>query len=139
MSTNSTITVRTADNERKMIYCHWDGYPSNNGAILLEHYNDHEKAKKLVEGGDLSALRPRISPNKDELHNFQKPLEDVCIYYGRDRGETGVEPLKLSNAESILKSQTREYNYYFDGKKWFLSVKNRAGKIELTKQICELE
>ncbi len=27
----------------KSIYCHWDGYPSNNGKILLEHYNSQEK------------------------------------------------------------------------------------------------
>lgn len=129
MSTNSTITVRTADNERKTIYCHWDGYPSNNGAILLMYYNELNKAIALVNGGDLSALRPRIAPNKNEVHSFSNSVEDVCVYYGRDRGETGVEAKVLTNGQSIDK---QEYNYYFDGEKWF--VNNKV----LTRKMCEL-
>ena len=138
MSTNSTITVRTADNERKSIYCHWDGYPSNNGAILLEHYNTLDKVKELVELGDLSALREKMYPNLNKPHDFYTSQDDVCIYYGRDRGEGDTKPLILSNSESLLKPQQREYNYYFDGEKWFLSVKGRKGKVELTRKMCSL-
>jgi len=138
MSTNSTITVRTAENERQMIYCHWDGYPTNNGAILLLHFNTHEKAIELVKHGDLSALRPRISPEPNESHSFDKPLEDVCIYYGRDRGETNVNPITLSNSDS-LKSHLREYNYYFDGENWYVTNGTGKGKKLLTKKMCELD
>ncbi len=33
MSTRSSISIKTSKNDGKTIYCHWDGYPSNNGAI----------------------------------------------------------------------------------------------------------
>jgi hypothetical protein len=134
MSTNSTITVRTADNERKSIYCHWDGYPENNGAILLEFYNDHETAKQLVEHGYLSALRPKIKPDQSKPHSFDNAQSDVCIYYGRDRGETGVETEILKNSES---PREEEFNYYFDGANWFVKPYGGRRRI-LSRKLCGL-
>ena len=126
MSTNSTITVRTAENERKSIYCHWDGYPQFNGNMLMQHYSDYEKAKELVELGDLSSLAPNIHPSTS-THSFDYKEEGVCVFYGRDRGEEGTEPAVLSNAESIDNS---EFNYYFDGEKWFCNGKLMELNIE---------
>ena len=133
MSTNSTITVRTANNERKSIYCHWDGYPSYNGKILLEHYNTLAKAKALVKLGWLSILNENIAQPKGEVHTFDKPFDNVNIYYGRDRGDENCEAITVKNCESMEDKgiDRQEYNYYFDGKKWYLK-----GKV-LTLAMCE--
>jgi hypothetical protein len=82
----------------KSVYCHWDGYPEHNGAILQAHY-DSAKANQLVALGDLSSLGPEIG----QAHPFSPygSDEDKATYeaareagwstfYGRDRGETDV-------------------------------------------------
>ena len=102
MATRSTIWLISKDGETaKGIYCHFDGYPSNNGKILLENYNTTEKVKDLIEGGDLSVL----SNSTDE-----------CIYYARDRGED-LRFYETSDPSEYF----GEYNYVFDGEKWTVS------------------
>ena len=88
MGTRSRIGVMHGEN-CKSVYCHWDGYLEHNGAVLQEHY-DSAKANNLVALGDLSALAPEIDPGNDN-HSFEQPKAGVCIFYGRDRGETGTE------------------------------------------------
>ena len=98
MGTRSRIAVMHGE-IAKSIYCHWDGYLEHNGAILLEHY-DSSKANQLVALGDMSALRPEIGEkhafSQFELEGmdreeFVRTTENMCTFYGRDRGETGVE------------------------------------------------
>jgi hypothetical protein len=83
----------------KSVYCHWDGYLQHNGAILQEHY-DSVKANQLVALGDLSSLRPEIGEKHafsqfelraEEVAGFKLLTENMCTFYGRDRGETGTE------------------------------------------------
>jgi hypothetical protein len=98
MGTRSRIAVMHGP-IAKSIYCHWDGYLEHNGAILLEHY-DSSKANHLVALGDLSSLGTQIG----EKHPFSPHFDEgskaaydaakeagYCTFYGRDRGETGVE------------------------------------------------
>ena len=66
MSTRSRIGIEFENGTVASIYCHWDGYPDNNGVILLEHYQDVEKIKQLIELGDISSLAPEIG----EKHDF---------------------------------------------------------------------
>lgn len=97
MGTRSRIGVMHGEN-CKSVYCHWDGYPSYNGAILQEHY-DSAKANNLVALGDLSSLRPNIGEehpfsrldNNMSDEEWDKLYGDMCTFYGRDRGETGTE------------------------------------------------
>lgn len=98
MGTRSRIGVMHGSN-CKSVYCHWDGYLQHNGAILQEYY-DSAKANNLVALGDLSSLRPSIGEKHafsqfdlppEEVEAFQKLTEDMCTFYGRDRGETGTE------------------------------------------------
>jgi len=126
MSTNSTITVRISPTERKEIYCHWDGYPSNNGKILMEHYNTLDKVLELIELGNLSALRERVAPRKG-VHTFSNPQSDVCIAYGRDRGEEDQEAVIKKNSEA---TDREEYNYLFKEGVWYCN-----GRI-LTEKRC---
>ena len=89
MGTRSRIGVMHGD-VCKSVYCHWDGYLSNNGKILLENY-DSAKANHLVALGDLSSLDKNVTIPDGAEHSFQVPLDGVTVFYGRDRGEHGTE------------------------------------------------
>lgn len=90
MSTRSYICIENPDHTYTGIYCHSDGYLTHNGAILLDHYSSREKVEKLISLGDLSVLKPNIDPNNDLEHSFDNRQNDVCVFYGRDRGEDGT-------------------------------------------------
>lgn len=98
MGTRSRIGVMHG-NICKSVYCHWDGYLEHNGRILQEYYNS-SKANHLVALGDLSSLRPEIGEAhafsyhdlpSDQIEAFKAATEDMCTFYGRDRGETGTD------------------------------------------------
>ena len=98
MGTRSRIGVMHGD-KCKSIYCHWDGYLSHNGKILQEHY-DSAKANHLVALGDLSSLRKDIGEKHafsqfelraEEVAGFKLLTENMCTFYGRDRGEKDTE------------------------------------------------
>ena len=56
MGTRSTIALEFADGTVEQVYCHWDGYLSNNGQILAQHYMDPFKVRDLVALGGFSSL-----------------------------------------------------------------------------------
>jgi len=109
------------------IYCHWDGYPENNGKILQNHFQDEEKIEKLMQLGDLSSLAPEIG---DEPHDFNTPPEGICNFYGRDRQETGVGPKTNYSLPSFMKRAENcgaEYVYIrMDGKWQYSGVTTSA-------------
>lgn len=72
MSTRSAIVERQPDGCYRGVYCHWDGYPSHNGRILLDNYKDAGAVSALIDLGDLSQLA-------------ETPA--ACVAYHRDRGE----------------------------------------------------
>jgi hypothetical protein len=122
MATRSTIALEYADGTVEQVYCHWDGYLDNNGRILLEHWSDTFKLQQLMDMGDLSILsaeigekRPFDNPHKwgtVEFNEWNKKYADWCLFYGRDRGEDGVEKRKYENYQQYLKTaQQEEYNY----------------------------
>mgnify|MGYP007089590754 FL=1 len=115
MSTRSYICMEVGDNQYKTIYCHSDGYLSNNGALLLKYYSDRKTVERLLERGDLSSLKEKIEPEPGRPHSFDwdKRQKDVCVFYGRDRGDKNIqaEPLTL---EELDDPQNRtEYVYIF--------------------------
>lgn len=98
------------------IYSHWDGYPSNNGKILLESYTDAEKVKELISLGSISRLAPNINPDpKKGKHTFDNPQDDVVVAYGRDRGENPeyIKPRVDKTVDDFVKSDVEEYGYLF--------------------------
>ena len=114
MSTRSYICIENDDKSISGIYCHSDGYLTYNGAMLLDHYSDREKVKELISLGDLSTLLPKLHPDKDKPHSFDfdKRQDDVCVFYGRDRDEIGVEPTTV-DLEKLDKDIFIEYVYVF--------------------------
>ena len=115
MSTRSNIGYINDEGIIRAAYCHFDGYVSHNGRILLEHYTDAAKVKELVELGDMSFLAPKVHPTPGSGHSFDNNENDVTIFYGRDRGEDDVD---AKNYQTIAHWVNRphiwiEYFYLF--------------------------
>ena len=123
MGTRSRIGVMHGTN-CKSVYCHWDGYLDHNGRILLEHY-DSTKANYLVALGDLSSLRPDVFVADGVEHSFEKPAEDICVFYGRDRGETGTSWETDATFEAFFeraKDCGADYYYIMRDGEWFVGT-----------------
>ena len=129
MGTRSRIGVMHGDNV-KSVYCHWDGYLEHNGEILLKHY-DSAKANQLVALGDLSSLRANIGEKHafsqfelpaEEVEAFKALTEDMCTFYGRDRGEKDTEWKVAVNFETFLEQCDNcgaEYYYIMKDGVWY--------------------
>jgi hypothetical protein len=114
MATRSTIGI--IDNKTGVvnsIYCHWDGYPENNGRILVEHWSDAAKIQLLMELGALSSLGEVIG----EKHDFHNNSQSFCTAYGRDRGEEDVGSQSHDSIDEFLENG-EEFNYLWDGVRW---------------------
>ena len=118
MGTRSDIIVKKTDGTYARVYCHWDGYLSHNGVMLQDHYNSQAKAEKLVKLGDISLLAPKCI--KPKGHTFDSPVKGYCIYYERDRGETGTGPKGFGSLNRALREDLNEYTYYWDGTGWLV-------------------
>lgn len=155
MGTRSTISLKTGKTVRT-IYCHWDGYPSFNGQILLDHYQKRKKISELIKLGDLSSLGQHVKPEdagtgtvhvwKDgkyvevpatEPHSYENKWHGVTCAYHRDRGED------LSEARLYQGTpyEGEAYDYMFKDGKWF--VKNcyvqEETWVELTQELIDNE
>lgn len=136
MATRSTIALEFADGTIGKVYCHWDGYLSNNGELLLNHWSDPFKLRELIDLGDLSSLSKEIgekhefdNPGKystPEYDAYRQKVEHMCTFYGRDRGEEDTVARYYKDYEDYkINAQFEEYNYILrniDGKPtWFVS------------------
>jgi hypothetical protein len=109
MAIRSRIGIVNNDGSIESIYCHFDGYISNNGRLLAAHYTTEEKVRELIDLGDLSSLGAEIG----EQHDFENPgSRDWCRAYRRDRAETGCLPQHSKTTEDFL-AIGEEYNYLF--------------------------
>ncbi len=116
MATRSTIARLTA-NGVESIYCHWDGYPAHVGRTLNDHYTDEAKIARLLSLGDLSSLADEIG----EQNDFDNPDRNICLFYGRDRGEDGVESQMHTTVDHWLSNRAGsgcEYGYLWNGITW---------------------
>jgi hypothetical protein len=116
MGTRSSIALLKGNGTVESIYIHWDGYPSHNGAILLEHYTDTNKIRALLALGDLSSLGKNLNPGRRN-HSYDKPADNVVVSYRRDRGEADVDSLTHKSLVAFLawaKNSDAEYAYVFD-------------------------
>jgi hypothetical protein len=119
MATRSTIAIEYANGTVEQVYCHWDGYLSNNGKILITHYRDAFKLEQMIRLGDISSLGAEIG----EKHDFDDRCDD-CTFYGRDRGEKDVGPKLFQSFEDYKANhQYEEYEYIYrnDGE-WYVSI-----------------
>ena len=133
MATRSTIAILREDGTVAKVYCHWDGYLENNGKILVENYDTAEKVEALLTGGDISSLGEVVGEKHpfDTYDKSKLTAEDLALaeraeaegwtlYYGRDRGETGVEPKVYKDLATYEReAQMEEYNYCYIYGEWY--------------------
>lgn len=161
MATRSSISIvseRTENGKGKTIYSHWDGYPSHNGRILLEHYQDPKKIKALIKLGDISILAENVEPqgkgvnsqwDKEKRkyvlieaakeHSFDTPHDGVVVAYGRDRGEKNIKASTFKGA-TPNDNTSQEFDYLFveSENQWYVR-NNHVPKpkfVKLTQKIC---
>jgi hypothetical protein len=103
MATRSLIGVNLNSEITKIIYCHWDGYPSGVGQTLVENYSVPQAVDALMGLGDLSSLG-------------NAPYE--CIAYHRDKKEPWgtVEPREVNTSElsEVAKDYGVDYVYIYN-------------------------
>lgn len=152
MATRSTIAIELADGTIKKVYCHWDGYLSYNGKILLEHYNDPVKLLKLINKGAISSLGPEIGRKhpfstyelKQDAPDYAKKLKAHAMaeekgwtkFYARDRGEKKVVDTYKDMGE-YFRSQMEEYNYLFTKNGHWTVKYDEEGSWSLSKALAE--
>jgi hypothetical protein len=68
---------------------------SNNGQILLKHYQDPFKTRELLDEGDMSSLETTV---------------EGCTFY-KERGESCPQRMYKDFAEFRKEAQGEEYNY----------------------------
>lgn len=128
MATRSRIGIQLPDMSVVSVYCHWDGYPEHNGKILVEHYQNREDVKALIDGGNISTLRTRgnwnqYSPLKDEngeyitdaagYLTYENDREPQPLYYSERGGEVEVSHTSFDEFASG-KLGGEEYVYLYD-------------------------
>ena len=117
MATRFTIAREMQDGTIQSIYGHWDGYPDGAGATLQHSYTDERKIEKLIDLGDLSVLDDDLG----EKHNFENRPEGHSSFYGRDRGETGIDAMTHTSVTDWLRFRRGSYcewGYLWDGVRW---------------------
>jgi hypothetical protein len=131
MATRSRIAIENPDNTVTSIYCHFDGYLSNNGEILQNHYTDRDKVEELIALGDISFLRENVESTDN--HNFNNPQEGVTVAYHRDRGKD-FSQLQHKDVEDFFDDglQYTQFAYLFtlDGQ-WLVSKGGPVVELEV--------
>lgn len=109
MATRSRIGIVKENGTVESIYCHWDGYPENNGQLLIDNY-DYEMTRELIDLGDISVLAKH---------------PDVVEAYHRDRGEEYRDPRVDESMDAFFESDIEEYGYLItpDGE-WYMKSAN---------------
>ena len=111
------------------IYCHNDGYLSNNGKLLDQHYQGIDNVNQLLAGGDISSLK---DTNAD------------TIFYHRDKGDCfeGVKAVTLKDESELLEHAFQQCDaevvYMFAYGSWYV-YDNSTTIGDASYQFIELE
>ena len=103
MATRSLIGIKLDNEIVKIIYCHWDGYPTHNGKLLIENYNTPATITELMELGDLSILA-------------ETPAACKAYHLYRNQQWGMVEPRDVNASEmaSVGKEYGVDYVYIYN-------------------------
>ena len=58
---------------------------------------------------------------ENPIENFENSIESICLFYGRDRGETDVDAVPHKNEDAwkdYRKPSWCEYGYLWNGTTW---------------------
>ena len=143
MGTRSNIAIQLPNGKFKQIYAHWDGYPSHNGKILLEHFQDPKKILELIKLGGVSSLAPELKLADGTLRDFDDRTEtnrNVCTFYA-SRGDK--EPAVIQQFPTV----DQEWLYVWmkkwgdDAPRWYYAHYswNQGYLKPLTEETCNSE
>ena len=107
MGTRSSIGCKMPRGKIAYVECRYDGDLSHVGRILVEHYNDLDKALELLLGGDIVSLREDIESTIRERHLDNDQLEDCDVKEAYWIGD-------------FLLNSNGEYKYLFDKGRWYV-------------------
>lgn len=143
MATRSTIALWAVDGSVTVSYNHSDGYLDGVGATLYEHYSDVSKIRDHLSFGDSSSLGENVCPPHGQKQSFEhgQRIMGVTTFYGRDRGEEGVQAQVYSSIDEYKEhADFQGYDYIFKekNKTWYLygasSLKFKKLKTLLAKE-----
>lgn len=123
MATRSTIGIIDSKGKEKRIYCHNDGYLSNNGEILLKYWNSADKVNELMEFGSISSLEPYPyvtvlgQPPKDRAQH--RYLMNVRC----DKND--IDPRHVGGTLA----GSEEYNYTWRNGRWYVEFLDEENKL----------
>ena len=123
MGTRCYIAKQVGANDYRTIYCQLDGYPSYLGMLLIDHYNTVEMVDKLLDLGDIYALKPKLEPDANQPHDFMNRQKDVTLAFSRDFDEEGFDA-SIKTLEELEENWEIEFVYIFtqDNKWKYFSV-----------------
>lgn len=113
----------------KFITVHKYGGITMTGDILVKHYSDPEKVRRLIELGDVIRLREKLEPSR-KSHSFADPEPDVTVFYTRDCRPMEPKPAAVISDIAELKLFARYQTYIFKDGKWFLRGYDRNYELE---------
>lgn len=117
MGTTATVALVCADGKVISTSVNYDGYLRGVGKMLLEHYYTPDAIELMLAGGQMSVLGASCEGAKG--HSWKSPVAGQTIYYGRDRGEAGVEPELYSDVWMWeMTVEHEEYTYLFRDGRW---------------------
>ncbi len=119
MATRSMIGMLNEDNTVTAIYCHWDGYPENNGLLLIKYWREQYLVEQLMDLGNISSLGKEIGEEQD----FDQPTDrNWCLAYGRDRKQADSEPTQYDNRDDFVNNAgadvCADYIYLWEDGVW---------------------
>ena len=83
------------------IYHHFDGYPEVLGVTLFTKFHDYDKALNVLLGGDASSINGN-------------PIIQYCSSYQNEDWDS-TKP----DVTDEIPAAHQDYQYYFDGEKWW--------------------
>lgn len=111
---HARIAIARPDGSFVSVYLHDDENEITNSLILSEYYRKETKVCSLMKLGDLSRLGKKIRPSKGFVHTMYNPEKDVCVFYSRERGDTGTDAVYSPTLASLKKlcRMTGAYHLY---------------------------
>ena len=149
MATRSTIALEFADGTVQQVYCHWDGYLSNNGKLLLENYSNPFTLRELIDLGDISSLRTEVGEKHDfsrldssmPADEYETKFGHMTTFYGRDRGEQGTSAKKFADFADYKENFCHEEYAYIlrsDGN-WYVKQYSNDFEVLTAEMVQERE
>ena len=107
MGTRSSIGCMLPNGKIAYVECRYDGDLSHVGRILVEHYNNLDKALELLLGGDIVSLREDLGSTMRERPLDYDQLEDCEVKEAYWIGD-------------FLLNSNGEYKYLYDKGRWYV-------------------